>query len=97
MMPWVGDSARRAPASESERAPNGGACSRAFRDVTVGFDIYSRVRRGTTVDNTAFASLPVGGRTAFYGVDTLTGRADPVGRLDSRVDILDIAVPLDQG
>jgi hypothetical protein len=66
-------------------------------DTTVGFDIYSRLRRGTTVDNTAFASLTVGGRTAFYGVDTLTGRVDRIGRFDSSVQILDIALPLDQG
>jgi hypothetical protein len=66
-------------------------------DATVGLDIYSRLRRGTTVDNTAFASLTVGGRTAFYGVDTLTGRVDRIGRFDSRVQILDIALPLDQG
>ena len=66
-------------------------------DPTVGFDIYSRLRRGTTVDNTAFASLTVGGRTAFYTADTLTGRVDRLGRFDSRVQILDIALPLDQG
>jgi Domain of unknown function (DUF4394) len=66
-------------------------------DATVGFDIYSRLRRGTTVDNDAFASLTVGGRTAFYGVDTLTGRVDRIGRFDSSVQVLDIALPLDQG
>jgi hypothetical protein len=66
-------------------------------DATVGFDIYSRLRRGTTVDNDAFASLTVDGRTAFYGVDTLTGRVDRIGRFDSSVQVLDIALPLDQG
>jgi hypothetical protein len=66
-------------------------------DPTVGFDIYSQLRRGTTVDNTAFATLSVGGRTAFYGVDQLTGRADRIGRFDSSIDVLDIAIPLDQG
>jgi hypothetical protein len=66
-------------------------------DATVGFDIYSRLRRGTTVDNDAFASLTVDGRTAFYGVDTLTGRVDRIGRFDSSVQVMDIALPLDQG
>ena len=44
-----------------------------------GADIYSRVKNGTTVQNTAFAALGVGGRSAFFGVDVLTGRCVPEG------------------
>jgi hypothetical protein len=61
----------------------------------VGFDIYSWLdSTGTTVDNDAFASLTTSSGSAFYSIDALTGRASRVGSF--RVQVLDIAIPLDQ-
>ncbi len=58
-----------------------------------GADIYSRVRNGTTVQNTAFAALGVGGRSAFFGVDVLTGRVALKGWFPAASPITAIAVP----
>lgn len=58
----------------------------------VGFDIYSG-RDG----NQAFASLNVGGgRTGFYQVDLLTGRAKLQGRFTPGDVVTGIAIPLAQ-
>jgi hypothetical protein len=63
-------------------------------DTPVGFDIYSKVRRGVTIDNEAFASLVVGGVSGFYRVNLLTGKAALIDQFDLRV--VDIAIPLAQ-
>jgi hypothetical protein len=65
-------------------------------DATVGADIFSEVRRGTTASNTAFAALGVGSRSAFYAVDLLTGEADQIGPFPLGVRVDGIAIPLDQ-
>ena len=59
-----------------------------------GFDIYSRLERGVTVSNHAFASLIVNGTCAFYQIHLTTGRAIRLGALGDGV--VDIAVPLRQ-
>ena len=46
----------------------------------IGSDIYSTIRRGTTVDLDAYASLTVGGRARFYEISLLQGRATSQGR-----------------
>jgi hypothetical protein len=63
-------------------------------DVMTGFDIYSRLERGVTVSNHAFASLMTFGRHAFYRVHLTTGRAVRLGSLGER--LIDIAIPLRQ-
>ena len=60
----------------------------------VGFDIYSRISGGTTVDLHTFASLTVGGQAGLYKVDLLTGKAHARGAFP--VPVVDIAIPLDQ-
>ena len=64
-------------------------------DTPVGFDIYSRLQKGATVKNTAFASLVVGGVSRFYSVKLLTGKALPIGGAFP-VPMADIAVALKQ-
>ncbi len=59
-----------------------------------GFDIYSRLERGVTVSNHAFASLVVNGTYVFYQIHLTTGRAIRLGALGDGV--VDIAVPLRQ-
>jgi hypothetical protein len=61
---------------------------------SAGFDIYSRVVRGATVANRAFATLSVNGTYSFYRVSLTTGRAVLVGAFGDPV--FDIAVPLNQ-
>jgi hypothetical protein len=60
----------------------------------VGFDIYTRMRDGVAVSNSAFASLVVGAASGFYRIDLLTGRAILIGVLPE--SLLDIALPLTQ-
>jgi hypothetical protein len=61
---------------------------------SAGFDIYSRVVRGVTVANRAFASLSVNGKYSFYSVNLTTGRAVLIGGFDDQV--VDISVQLDR-
>jgi hypothetical protein len=60
----------------------------------IGFDIYSRLRRGVSVENRGIASLVVAGKPALYRVNLLTGNASRVGRLDAT--LLDLAIHLDR-
>jgi hypothetical protein len=55
-----------------------------------GFDIYSDLRGGRTVDVAGYAALTVGGTSALYSVDLLNGAVDRVGRFPTPVT--DIAV-----
>ena len=57
-----------------------------------GFDIYSTVRRGVTVDVEGFAVLNVGGSPRLFEVALLTGRATDQGKFRSAVT--DIAIEL---
>jgi hypothetical protein len=67
----------------------------------LGADIYSKVRNGTTVENTAYAALNVRGGSTFYAVDLLTGRAYDLGDISARRgsigSVVGIAIPLVQG
>jgi hypothetical protein len=67
-------------------------------DTAVGFDIYTRLRKGVTVTNNAFATLVVGGTTGFYRVNQLTGMAILIGNFsdDFGDPVIDIAVALKQ-
>jgi uncharacterized protein DUF4394 len=61
-----------------------------------GFDIYSKVIDGVTVDQQAFAALAsaVDNKVRFYEINLLTGKATSRGRFDDKV--IDIAIPLNQ-
>lgn len=59
---------------------------------TVGFDIYSTLRDGTTVDVRGLASLTTGNGSALYRINLLTGRARQVGHLAS--PMVGLAIPL---
>ena len=63
-----------------------------------GFDIYSNeVSSGSTMTNHAFAALPgVGGKTGFYQIRPLTGKATLVDNFRSTVAVVDLAIPLAQ-
>ena len=63
----------------------------------VGFDIYSTVRNGVTVEVQAFAALTSStGTASLYKVTLATGRADLRGNFGSQNLVMDIAIPLNQ-
>jgi hypothetical protein len=61
-------------------------------DSRVGCDIASRLVKGVTKQNRAFASLVVNGKYGFYMISLLTGQASFLGNLSDAV--IDIAVSL---
>jgi hypothetical protein len=61
-----------------------------------GFDIYSRVSKGATVDNAGFATLAASGKQTFHRVNLLTGNVTPVGAFPAGHQVVDIAIPLAQ-
>ncbi|MBA2379021.1 MAG: DUF4394 domain-containing protein [Blastocatellia bacterium] len=63
----------------------------------VGFDIYSTLQGAITVDNEGFAVLTSAeGISLFYSVSLLTGRATLIGGFGVGIQIVDIAIPLNQ-
>ncbi len=63
---------------------------------TIGFDIYSTIREGTTVQVRGLASLTVGGASRFYRINLLQGRAGSLGAFSSSNQVTGIAIPLNQ-
>ena len=64
---------------------------------TVGFDIFSDLRNGTTVGVRAFASLTTpDGRSRLFRINLLQGRAREVGKFDRDDRVTGIAIELDR-
>ena len=62
-----------------------------------GFDIYSKVRDGATVDVQAFAALTAAdGSSSFYKVSLPTGKATVRGSFAAGTQVIGIAIPLNQ-
>jgi hypothetical protein len=57
----------------------------------------SRVRFGVTQANRGLATVSVLGRYGLFQVDLLTGRLGRVGGFRAGTQVVDIAIPLDQG
>ncbi|HEU4931534.1 MAG TPA: DUF4394 domain-containing protein [Pyrinomonadaceae bacterium] len=62
----------------------------------VGFDIYSFVRNGSTVDVRGLATLVTGGQAGLYQISLFTGKATLSGKFSSQDVVIDIAIPLVQ-
>ncbi|MFG1707275.1 DUF4394 domain-containing protein [Nonomuraea sp. M3C6] len=84
----------QSPANAGNLAPAGKLGVNAATDA--GFDVFSKLRRGVTVSNTAYATLRTGGAYRFYTVNALTGNAVQVGSFPSNRQVSDIAVQLDR-
>lgn len=82
----------QAPANEGNLSPTGllGVDS----GVNAGFDIYSTLRGGSTVDVTGYATLSVGGQFRLYEITLFTGKATAQGTFPRSVT--DVAIPLNQ-
>lgn len=62
-----------------------------------GMDIYSTVRRGSTVDVRALAAITTAeGHSALYRISLPTGRATKVSSFHPQFPVMDIAIPLHQ-
>lgn len=62
-----------------------------------GFDIYSKVRDGVTVEVKALASIKAAdGSMGLYSVKLPTGKATSRGSFGSQMIVTDIAIPLNQ-
>ena len=66
-------------------------------DPGAGFDIYSGPRDRTASSATGLATLRVNGRYGLYQVGLLTGGARFAGQFPDRQQVVDLAIPLDQG
>jgi hypothetical protein len=64
---------------------------------SVGFDIYSRNRFGVTQGNIGYATVSVLGRYSFFQVNLLTGKLSRIGGFRADTQVMDLAIPLDQG
>lgn len=82
----------QAPANQGDLSATGKVGVNAKRNA--GFDIYSTVDGGTTVDVDGFATLRVGDKFRLYKIKLFTGKANDRGAFDRRVT--DIAIPLNQ-
>ena len=62
-----------------------------------GFDTYSTIRNGVTVNVQSLASIKtVDGATKLYSINVLTGKASSRGSFSAENQIIDIAIPLNQ-
>ncbi len=65
-------------------------------DADVGFDIYSSIANGTTVDVRALATLKVGADTQLYSIALFSGKATLRGTFTPANQVVAIAIPLNQ-
>ena len=91
----------RSTRSSSSRRPTRGMLAASGKlgvdaSPAIGFDVYSAIRNGTTVNVRAFASLTVGGSASLYRINLLQGRAGLVGAFSASNQVTGIAVKLDQ-
>jgi hypothetical protein len=66
-------------------------------DPGAGFDIYSGPRDRTASSATGLATLRVNGRYGLYQIGLLTGGAGFAGQFPARQQVVDLAIPFDQG
>jgi hypothetical protein len=83
----------QAPPNNGNLNPTGKLLVDAGADA--GFDIFSRLRRGVTVEVKALASLVVDGRAGLYSVNLITGKATFRGFFRASQPVVDIAIPLE--
>jgi hypothetical protein len=61
----------------------------------VGFDTYSRLRNGVTVDVQSLAAIKTAdGATKLYSINVTTGKAIARGAFNAQNAVIDIAIPL---
>lgn len=64
---------------------------------SVGFDIYSTIRNGVTVNLQGLASfMPENGASTLYSINLPTGKATSRGTFSNQNSVIGIAIPLNQ-
>lgn len=63
---------------------------------SAGFDIYSKVRDGSTVELFGYATLLVDGGYRSYDITLFSGNAEDEGAFPAAVQVFDLAMPLNQ-
>jgi Domain of unknown function (DUF4394) len=82
----------QSPANAGNLAPTGKL--RIDVGPNAGFDVYYSAAAGT---NTGYAALQAGYGYRFYRINLLTGRAILVGSFPAQRQVVDVALPLNQG
>ena len=88
--------ALQSPPNNGSLAPTGKLTVDAGSNA--GFDIYSTVRDGVTVDVQSLAvfTTPADGRNGLYSIKLPTGKATLRGSFSTSNNVVDIAIPLNQ-
>jgi hypothetical protein len=86
--------ALQAPANSGQLSPIGKLG--VDTGTVAGFDIYTTLKSGKAVDATGYATLTVAGKSAFYRVSLITGKADRLGSFPKSAQVTDLALPLGQ-
>ncbi|WP_299538850.1 DUF4394 domain-containing protein [uncultured Streptomyces sp.] len=82
----------QSPANSGTLAPTGNLGADA--GPWAGFDIYHQPSDGS---NRGFAALSTGGKQRFYRVNVLNGGASLIGSFPAGRQVVDVALPLNQG
>lgn len=84
----------QSPANNGTLASNGKLTVDA--GASAGFDIYSRLSAGSTVELFGYATLMVNGNYRVYDITLFTGRATDEGAFPRGSQVFDLAMPLGQ-
>lgn len=82
----------QSPANHGTLAPTGLLTVDA--GPSAGFDIYSKVRDGSTVELFGYATLLVDGGYRSYDITLFSGNAEDEGAFPAAVQVFDLAMPL---
>lgn len=63
---------------------------------SAGFDIYSKIRNGTTVELFGYATMRVGSSYRRYEITLSSGNAELEGTFPPFNQVMDLAMPLNQ-
>jgi len=86
----------QSPANAGSLAPTGKLGVDAATGA--GFDIFSPLDdKGTSTGTIGLATIQVGGQYGLYRIGTLTGKASLIGAFPDRRQVVDIAIPINQG
>jgi len=64
--------------------------------LNAGFDIYSTIANGSTVDVEGYATLQVNGSYRLYEITLFNGKATDMGAFFRGNQVFDLAIPLNQ-
>ena len=84
----------QSPANSGQMAATGKLTVDA--GLNAGFDIYSTIANGSTVDVEGYATLQVNGSYRLYKITLFNGKATDMGAFFRGNQVFDLAIPLNQ-